>query len=207
MTHHKIFIFTWKPTRRTHWYFSPSLHPCHTPNLSWLKQQAQEGRKERKGRNIVVWHMTLVLSTSLCKRQVTQKWFSKCWLLWNQIKGSSKCHKEASEARASAGLWGFPVAAHSSRPHYSLTESQPHSAKSLQWLDFALPASVGFSSGNETVLIGVLPNTTTPLPPPTVPQGWLCKVLNAHSAHQEMQEETQTLHDCVSVPIRIPSFS
>lgn len=174
----------------TLWFFTISSPlPCSC-NLSWLKQQAQEGRKERKAGNIVAWQMTLVFSTSLCKRQVIHKWFSKCWLCRNQIKGSSKHHKEAHEARAGAGFTGaLGRCTLLSVPLFPPQSCSP--SVHLQQLDFALPASEGFSSGKERVLIPALPHLL-----PAIHQGWPCKVLKAHHAqrHQETQEETQVLH-------------
>lgn len=84
-------------------------------------------------------------------------------------------------------------------PAPSPRRAAPIQQKCLQQLDFAPPTSEGFSSGKERVLIPALPH----LPPPPMPLGWPCKMLNAHSAprHRVAQVETQIF----SMPVCTPS--
>lgn len=150
--------------------------------------RGREGRKERKDRNIVVWQMTLVFSTSLCKRQVIHKWFSKCWLCWKQIRGSSKHHKEVHEA--GTVFAGAPGRSTLLRVTLSPRRAAPRQQNPLKGWTLLFQPQRGLALEKTA-------NPTTASSFPTVHQGWPCKLLSAHTAHrhQETQEEAQIVHD------------
>lgn len=120
-----------------HNYFSLltlSLHLCHAHIISvgWTNSLKKEGKKSQE-------HCGLAddfgFSTSLCKCQVIHKWFSKCCLWWNQIKGSSRRHTKCMKPEPVLGLQGFWCMPTSQGPALSPGELPMfHKISAMVWL-------------------------------------------------------------------------
>lgn len=155
--------------RRTHCNFTPSIAFLFIPAMIIyfnLAEAAGPRRKEKKTQKHFGLADHFVFSASLCKCQVIHKWFTKCWLCRNQIRGQFQAPQGSTRSKSQGWICrALPSSCTLQVPgpaalltrtlgssHVPLPDSWHPPRKWVQLLDFAVPSSKGLSSGKEMLL-------------------------------------------------------